>query len=323
MENQREMNFLDLCVACGNAIGRGCKALWRVFQRMLRLTYRYWWMVGVIVVLAIAAALYYTRKDNTIYRLNAVALLNGPSIQQFEQAYAPLRSAQMMDEKSDLRRMIRTGKVRQFTTYRVIDCLDDGIADYVDFKHKIQLTDTVKVPMQDRLCLQFRIKSRDLDSVPFIEQQVLALLNADVAMQQAYATYLPNLQREAEFNHTQWHKLDSLTSHYYFRGHLGKDSFGQMREGTVVMSDWGGNWRVELFLEDIYDQQQHTQLVDNRLQLATAPVVLENHFAVDPAPVNGRRKILVIFLLLGWMAGCVLAELVDKRKVIADWLKKE
>lgn len=318
----KEMNFWDLCVACARAIGRGCQAMWRICRRMIRLTYRYWWIVIPVIILGVAAAMYYTRKDNITYRMNAVALLNGPSIQQFEQAYAPLRSGKMLPPESELEGFIKKQKAYAFTTYRVIDCMHDGVADYIDFKHKSSPTDTLKVQMADRLCLQFRIKSRNLDLVPEVEKQVLEFLNSNVAMQQAYATYIPNLRAEAVFNHTQWHKLDSLTSHYYFRGHLGKDSFGQMREGTVVMSDWGGDWRVRLFLEDIYKQQRYTERIDQRLQLATAPVVLENHFAADSKPVNGRRKMLVLFFLLGWIGGCVLAEAVDRRKAIVEWLKK-
>ena len=319
---ERETNFFDLCAACGRGISRCCVAVGRVLARMCRLTYRYWWVVLTLILLAIAAALYHTREGNLVYKVNAVALLNGPSIQQFEQVYAPVHSDKMLPEDARLRPLIKRHLAMRFATFRVIDCLDDGVADMIDFKRKSSPTDTVKVQMQDRLCLQFRIKERNLDSIPEVESALLEWLNSNAAMQQSYETYMKNLREEVAFNHVQCQKLDSLTSHYYFRGHLGKDSFGQMREGTVVMSDWGGNWRVELFLEDIYDHLAHTQLEDYRMQLATAPVVLENHFAANPAPVNGRRKMLVIFFLLGWIGGCAIAELIDRRKAILEWLKK-
>ena len=90
------MTFIDLCVAIGRAIGRGCKAFGCLLAHMVRLTYLYWWVVITLVVLSVAAALYYTRCENLTYKLNAVALLNGPSIQQFEQVYAPLRSGRLL-----------------------------------------------------------------------------------------------------------------------------------------------------------------------------------------------------------------------------------
>ena len=64
------------------------------------------------------------------------------------------------------------------------------------------------------------------------------------------------------------------------------------------------------------------QLNDYRLQLATAPVVLENHFAVDKKPVMSRLQTLAIFILLSWCIGCLLAEVIDQRKAICAWLKR-
>lgn len=315
------MNFIDLCVACGRAIGRGCQACGRVLARMTRLTYRYWWVVLPIMLLGLAAAMYYTREKNTINRVNAIAMVNVGALSQFEQAFAPLHSDKMLPEETPLKELLHTHKVMRFATFHVIDSKHDEIPDYVDFKKKIKATDTTNIIMQDRICIQFLIKDRDLDLLPEVEKELLNYLNANEALQQSYGIYLANLREAAAFNHTQALKLDSLTSHYYFRGHLGKDSFGKLEQGTVVMSDWGGDWRVRLFLDKIYEQQAHMQRTDYRLHLATAPVVLENHFTLDPKPVNSRRKFGVLFLLFGWAAGCALAELIDRRKAILAWLQ--
>ena len=133
MENQqmanREMNFFDLCVACARAVGRGCVALWHLFAHMLRLTYRYWWLVLTLVVVAVAGSWYYTRVENTIYKVNAVALLNGPTIQQFEQAYTPLRAGIPVEPDQPLNRYMTDREATCFTTFRVVDCFHDGIAD--------------------------------------------------------------------------------------------------------------------------------------------------------------------------------------------------
>lgn len=314
----KEMNFFDLCVACARAIGRGITALGRLLGRMLRLTYRYWWLVITLVVLAVAAAFYYTRPENTIYRVNAIALLNGPSVQQFEQAYAPLRSGQMLPDELVVKELLKNHKVKRFETFRVVDCLDDSIADYIDFKRSSSATDTVKVQMQDRLCLQFRIKARDLHLLPGIEQEVLGWLNANPAMLRSYGTYMHNLRAEVAFNHSQAQKLDSLTNEYYFHNHLGEQPLTGISNGFM----WVGDWRVHLFLGEIYSQHARTERMDQRMQMATAPITLENHFAVDPEPVNGRLKVLVLFFLFSWAFGCGIAEIIDKRKAIISWLKK-
>ncbi|MBR4704355.1 MAG: hypothetical protein IKP02_01990 [Paludibacteraceae bacterium] len=311
-----EMNFFDLCAACGRAIGRCCMAVWRVIERMIRLTYKYWWIVLTLIILAVAAALYYTRLENRTFKVNAVALLNGPTIQQFEQAYTPLRSGLMLPPEAPITPFV--GKVaRRFDSFRVIDCLHDETADFIDFKRKIQPTDTTNVQMQDRLCLQFRIKTRDMHLLPEIEHALMVTLNANPAMQQAYVSYLRNLQAEVAFNHAQALKLDSLTSCYYF--YPASPAKPMAYNGNGV--NFYGDREIQLFLKDIYEQQAHLQRWDYRLQLATAPVTLENHFAVDPKPVHGRKLFVFLFFLMGWIGGCLIAELIDKRKALSEWLK--
>ena len=315
---EKEMNFWDLCVTIARGIGRACVAIWNVIARMIRLTFRYWYIVVTLVLLAVGFGYYYSRYDNTTFRVNAVALLNGPTIQQFEQAYAPMRSQQLLPPDAPIAPYLYGGTVTAFNTYRVIDALGDETADYIDFKNKSKATDTVNVQMQDRLCLQFRIKVRDLTGMPHIEEALMATLNADPAMQKAYEVYLKNLQEEVAFNHRQATKLDSLTSAYYFNGGVPVEV--KDKNGSGV--NFFGDRKIRLFLDDIYKQQLHTQLGDYRLQLATAPVVLENHFAVDPKPVMTRMKCLILFFLLSWIGGCLIAEIIDKRKAICAWLKQ-
>ena len=311
---ERDMNFIDLCVACGRAVGQGCKAFGCLLARMIRLSYRYWWVVITLVVLSVAGALYYTRCDNLTYKLNAVALLNGPSIQQFEQVYAPLRSGRLLPAEEAVTPFVQGKVAWRFETFRVVDCLADGEADFIDFCHKSSPVDTLNVQMNDRLGLQFRMKARDLCRLPEIEQALLAWFNSNEAMQQSYAAFLANLREEVRFNHAQAQKLDSLTSAYYFYPQ------SEAKPAANGVSFYGDR-KVRLFLDEIYEQQRHLQQGDYRLQLATAPVSLENHFTADPTPVNGRMKCLILFVLIGWACGCLIAELIDKRKALSAWLK--
>lgn len=314
----KEMNFWDLCVVCGHAIGSAFKWFVQVLARMCRLTYRYWYVVCIVVILGIAAAMYYTRPANLRFRFNAVAMLNGPSVQQFEQAYAPLMSVSTLPQDAAITPFIEDHKISRIRSFRVIDCLDDGIADYIDFKRKSSPTDTVKVQMHDRVCFQFCIKQRDLFLVPQVESALLDFFNANDVLQSAYQTYLPNLRSEVDFNHRQALKLDSLTSNYYFYNPTNAQPMNYNGNGV----NFYGDRRIRLFLSEIYEQQKHMEILDQRLQLATAPITLENHFSMDPKPVMTRAKCVCIFFLLAWMAGCCLAELIDKRKEIIAWLKK-
>lgn len=315
---EREMNFWDLCVTIGRGVGKCFAALGRLIGRMVRLSYRYRWIVLTMVVLALAAALYYTREDNLKYRVNAVAFLNGPSVQQFEQAFAPLRSGEVLPVEFPIGRMIKAERIAQdFTTFRVIDCKNDREADFVDFKKRMDPTDTVRVTMQDRLCVQFCIKKRFMEQLPAVEKAMLEYLNMNPAMNKSFAIYRHNLEEQVVFNHSQARKLDSLTTAYYFNTATAIPAQMNVGNGISFYEDR----HIRLFLDDIYEQRERLQQDDYKLQLATAPVVLENHFAVDPKPINRRIPFTILFLLAGWIAGCLLAELIDQRKALSAWLK--
>ena len=58
------------------------------------------------------------------------------------------------------------------------------------------------------------------------------------------------------------------------------------------------------------------------MEFVTAPLTFENHFSAAPVLMNGRMKMIVVFFLFGWIFGCVIAELTDKRKAIMEWLKQ-
>lgn len=315
---EKEKNFWDVCVACWNGIERACCAVGHWMAELLRLTFRVWWIVFPVMILVIAAGLYYSRPDNLKYKVRAVALLNGPTIAQFDQRYAVLQAGQTIPADAPIAQTIWNRMITDLRSFRVIDVYHDSIADYVDEKMKSSPTDTINVQMQDRVCLQFTIKRRDMARIPQVEESILNYLNGDEAMQRAYKTYLPNLERQIRFNHDQVEKLDSLTTQYYFHTNPGQAPLNTVREGLLMM----GDWKVRLFLEEIYKQQNRTAWMDYRADLAAAPVVLENHFSPVPAPLNSRRKCVPVSIVLGWLAGCILAALIEQRKRIIAWLKQ-
>ena len=315
---EKEMNFWDLCVTIARGIGRACVAIWNVIARMIRLTFRYWYIVVTLVVLGIAAAIYHTRPANIHYRVNATALINGASLQQFEEAFAPLKSGRLLPENAEIAKYMYNKQAQRFDLFRIVDAKDDEMPDYIDFKRKSSPKDTVEVLMHDRMCIQFRLPAYAIPMIPDIEKAMLEVLNGNEGLQKAYEVYLKNLQAEVAFNHRQAIKLDSLTSAYYFNA--GAPVEMKDKNGSGV--NFYGDRKIRLFLKDIYKQQLHTQLGDYRLQLATAPVVLENHFAVDPKPIMTRMQCVVLFFLLSWIGGCLIAEIIDKRKAIYAWLKQ-
>lgn len=317
MSEQHEMNLFDLCIICAKAIGRFCKSVIRFCGKVVQLSFRKWWIVVPVMVVAIAGTCYFSRKENLIYKVNAVAVLNGPSRNLFMQSYQPIEGAWIGESNyHPIAYYLQKQIAYRFTTFPVIDCQNDSTADYIDFNRQTKITDTIDVQMQDHICMQFRIKNRNLHLLPDIENALMDYLNGIPQMQASYQTYLQTLDRQVLFCHDQIEKLDSLTTAFYFPEYPVQQL---SPSGTSLLI---GDRRIRLFLPQIHDHFSFTQRTDQRKTLATAPVVLVNHFVADPHPVNSLLKCIVLFGLAGFVIGCIIALLVEQRKAIGAWLRK-
>lgn len=317
MEQSREMNLFDLCAAFGRAIGRGVKGMFVGIGKMIRLSFRQWWIVLPIVLLFVGLSLYFSREENRRYKVDAIVVINGANKDVVCNEYMALDKAfytfghQNLWTMLDIPAELAAGNYR-FTTFDVIDYMDDNRSDIVDYRRKIPYTDTLAVHVPHMLALQFRTKYPN--NVPLIQEAILKYLNSREGILAPYEQFRANLEREAKFHHDQLEKLDSLTSAFYFAGN----------HAQITSSPWNlvmGTREVELFLEDIQEEMEQLQQTDNRLAYSSAPVVLQTPFVVNPHAVNGPIRCTAIGLLLGWLFGLMVAALVEYRKEILQWLK--
>ena len=323
MKEEREMNFFDLCKVCFDGIGRGIKACIQFLGALIRLTYRQWWVVLIVIAAVLTCVNIYTRKDNRIYKVDAVTILNGPTVELTQEKIKRL-SMQVGPKINAQQNMVEllglpweeVEHVSHLQTFRVIDCLRDSVADYIDYDGKSSPLDTVCKQMPDRLCIQYRTKTPQ--NIAVIEEALMNYLNSDPAMQAAFQAKQQILAREVEFTKKQVEKLDSLTSAFYFEQGTGMQAQGaRSKEGIVL-----GRREIKLFPGAVHGEYKHYQKLAYMQAFCTAPVVLEDHFIVHPAAVNGRFKMNVIGLFLGWLIGCLIAALVENRKAISSWLKQ-
>ena len=323
MQQEREMNFFDFCKACADWFVRVCRACWELFAKMIRLSYRQWWIVLIVIMAALVVANYMARRTNRRYKVEAVVVLNGPTVELTNQVFRnfTMAAAPQISARQNLPALLQLSPdevkgLSHFKTFPVIDCLRDSVADYVDYKLKSSPLDTVNMRMANRLCLQFQTKHPQEGER--IGEAMIAYLNAQPQMQTAFEHKRAILERKVEFAKNQIEKLDSLTTAFYFKQGTGEQvQAGLWERGFVV-----GRREIKLFTDAIYLEFRRYMTADYELGLCTAPVVVEDRFIVYPAPVNGRIKLNVIALLIGWLLGCVIAALIEQRKTIVSWLKK-
>ena len=320
---EREMNFFELCRACFRGIWNAVCACGNFVAKMIRLTYRMWWIVIPMVLIGLGAANYYARFNNRIYKAEAVVWLNGPTVELTKQVYKNIQYAvpAYISATQNLNALLGLSAdqlygVEKFVTYPVIDCRRDSVADYVDYHMKSSPEDTVSVQMPDRLCLSFRTKRPN--NVQTVGNAVIAYLNSNPQMQAAFEHKRIVLQREVQFAKDHVEKLDSLTSAFYFEQGAGQQAQASLWQKGVVL----GKREIVLFPNEIYREFRRYDALDYSLTFCTAPVVAEDGFTINPVAVNGRIKMSLYGLLIGWIIGCLLAVAVEQRKRIAAWLKQ-
>ena len=219
MEQPREMNLFDLFAAMGRGIGRGMKSLVAMLSRMIRLSFRQWWIVLIVVLMAIASAFYASLDKNRIYNVDAVVILNGVSKDIVSREFMALEKSSYKFAHQNLATMLNispelaVGNYR-FVTFDVIDFMADNLVDGIDFDCEVPLTDSASVHVPYMLALQFRTKHPN--NVPQLQEAIMQYLNTREGIVAPYAQFRANLEREAKFHHDQLEKLDSLTSVFYF-----------------------------------------------------------------------------------------------------------
>lgn len=321
MEN-KELNLFDICVMAWRTCKRACANCGHLLAATIRLSYRWWWIVLIMLTLAAAATLYYTRFTNRWYKAEAVLLLNGPSAELTKQSIERLNRAVPFSEVQNNVQLLgftpeQARRIKHIETFDVIDCLADSVPDYIDWKGKATQMDTMIIHMPNRVAVRLRIKEPDL--LPTFENALLAYLNNQPQFQATYTALHNDLERESLFCHTQMEKLDSLTTSFYFEQGTGAQNQARFWTSGILV----GSREIRLFLDEIQAHLQHMKRVDNELAMATAPVVVLDHFSFNPHAVNGRIKTAAVAFMFAWLLACLIAAGLENRKQIITWLKQK
>jgi hypothetical protein len=316
----REMNLFDVCRAIVNAIGKSIVWLITCIGDLLRLSYRQWWIVLIFIALCVAAALYYSRPSNRIYKATAIASLNGVSNEMVRNTFKALGEENLAFEHQNKATLLNLPTemvydLSYFDAFDIIDLLADSTVDMVDYHHQVPRTDTLCVHMPNMVALQFRTKHPN--RLPEIESAILQYLNNQPYFQARFTTYRENLQREALFHRNQIEKLDSLTSIFYFSQNANPQMQLKAWDNGMIL----GRREIALFLEDIYAEMRVNEYVQSQLATCSAPVVLQSPFTLEARAVNGRLRMSAIAIAIGWILGLAIAAVVENRKRIAAWLQ--
>ena len=289
---------------------------------VLRLSVRKWWIVAPVVIVLFAVFVYMARPSNKFYTVEGMVMLNGPTTEMTLEVVAPLINAHSPKHPSPYNMQNLLGindslalDNSNFKAYYGIDCLNDSTFDYVDYSGSSSMTDTMYMRMRDYM--GFRFTTHNLRTVSEFTDSVLSFINNKPIMQSAYNAYRKNLELESQFCEKQIQLLDSLTNDFYFHQGVGTVQTQYNRATTSFLV---GKREVKLLHNEIIELIEHKQEVDHKLSLCTAPVVVPSGFTINNKAENGLLKYGILGLLLGYIIGCIIAALIEKRKEISEWL---
>ena len=318
----KETSLFDLIYAACKACGRGINRIICLLSRMIRLSWRKAYIVLPLLILGLAAGIYWTRPENRKYKVEAVLILNGPTEFDVAQALMPIEFAvdANMSETQNLQNLLQldSGIARvttRFEHFPVIDFRRDSVPDMIDYKRSHKRSDTLDIVMDNRIAVRFRTKN--INSVPTVQQNLLQYLNSQPQIQAAYEAKKADVERYAEFCRVQTEVLDSFITEFYFnQGISTQTKVRAWSPGLVV-----GSREVQVMHNDMFELLERRKQVTHELSQMTAPVVLDSNFALNPAPVRNQHLWRILFMLAGWIAGTIIAWLIEDRKNILAWLR--
>lgn len=244
-----EIDLLDLFRRMGNTISRWANALGRGFLISTVFLLKRWLPLGISIILGLALSSILKVTSDSFYTSDIVLRNNLVSNSDMIAYLKRLHTYSEEKNMSSLSEALSVGSdkvsnILDVNAFWIIDKGSDGIPDFVDYKDKHDVYDTINVRMQDRLDIRVIIKSPQ--ELSMIRDGIISFINKDSLFQQRNRIRLrQNLEYLARLDYDIL-QLDSLQKIKYF-------------EETKSRQPQGGGQMIFL-------QEQKTQLIYSEIQ---------------------------------------------------------
>jgi len=316
--NSKEINLLQLIGAAVDWFVKVGKSVLNLIGDLIRLSYRYKIVIGVVLLLNIVYGQYLARPSERIYNAEAMAMLYGSEAQTVKEISKQLENTLASNDlisfaaKLSLPDSIAKNIVG-FQTFYVIDYLKDKVADKVDFANNHSLTDTLNLKMKDRLYFQVRIKK--IAQLPVVQAALLRYFNSNSAMKTEFDIRKAELVNRIQICNIESQRIDSLAKISYFKNVDQQMSFDNNK--LLV-----GDQKKQLFYDELLRLNDIRSYSEFRLADFKQPVDLPSDFVVNPKPINGRGKYGMYSVIIGYALGLLIVILLDNLKKIKTFLVK-
>lgn len=314
-----EIDLIDIFSRLGRSVVKGFKALWDGFLYTFFFLIRnmIWLGIGLFIGVAasylikLSAEKFYSSdiilRSNTISNADIISYINKLHTFCVEKNYAELASSLSVPQEE-------VKNIKDIQAFWFIDLGSDEIPDYVDFRGKYNVLDTVNIRMSDRFLIRVRTSvPQNLSKIRegifsyigknqfFSEQNELRLKQADAL--------LARIDYEVE-------QLDSLQKVKYFeesRRLIPKEG-GQM----IFLQDF----QTQLLHEDINQLITQRQEIERIMTIYPELITLLSDFTPPIKPKNGTLYYGKYLIPLFFVISIILIILIRNRARLAEAYRK-
>lgn len=314
-----EIDLMDLFARMGRSLAIGIGAIGRGLLYVTFFLVRKWLWLGLS--LALGVGLSYLIKFSTerqyssdiTFRSNAVP--NSEMISYINKLHTFCRERNLPELADAL--SVDSSKVRyiiDIQAFWVIDLGNDDIPDYVDFRNRHDVQDTVNVRMQDRFVV--RVKTSVPQELTSIRDGIISFVgknNFFVQQNEIRLSQNGTIMTRLDYEINQ---LDSLQKVKYFeeaRRLMPKDG-GQM----IFLQEQ----RTQLLHDDIINLFTRRQYIERQLTLYADPLTLLSDFTPPAKPDNGALFYGKVLIPVIFFLTVILLLLIDNRQRLAEAYRK-
>lgn len=314
----KEISLVDIFANLLNWIVEVSKKTVRFIGAILQLLYRRKILTLSILILTFIIGQFIARPSNRKYESEAMAYLYGVKSNTVMEVgsqlskNSPLFDATSLSKKLNLPDTIAK-KLLRVDFYKVVDYLDDGTPDVVDFKRTHSLKDTMNVYIDNFAYI--RITILGTYHAEKLGKAVLDYLNNNAEIKSDFEVFRERERQRMIIAELEKQRIDSLARVKYFEDNKPNIKF----DNNQVLV---GSQETQLFYNDMLFLQDRKSDAEMILAKAKNPVVLPSDFVINPKSINSRKDMAIKYFAIGLLISIACAFTFENYKKWIEFLKK-
>lgn len=324
-ENNQEMNIFSMTSRLGRAIYGVIKWILSILGYILRAAYQYKLLFLIFALLAVGFSLYESREDNRTYEGYLHLKLNDGESVLYQTLVRDLNEyakeadveglAQELDVSQDL-----AGRIVKLDAHHVIDKYRDTTVDYIDYKNRVPLGDTVDFAVPDQLVISARVKG--IEEFAQLEDALKKYFSKNDYLVSLNIARI-KLQEEKEWMfHNALMNIDSLQKVEYFKNNNGANclEFSSINEKKANVPFVKA--KKQMFYDDMQKLFDITGKIEEDMSANLDVVTVLSSFHPAKAAVNSFAKLLCRNGLVALLLFLFIAMIWRHKKEIRKYLDK-